>query len=131
MSDPITSPVVVPAAPVPSADVKSGWRTTELFLAVLALGALGWALQQTVSYIPTILSTPGMPAWAAPIGVLAPVGLGWLIKLVIGEYNSLRTQLKISALPDSISTSDTLNAVAAGAAAATGNVSATLAAGNG
>jgi hypothetical protein len=89
MADPITQPNPT-ATPV-----KSGLQTTELYVCVLVLGGLGWAIQSLIGMIPTIAQTPGMPPWAAPLMSLAPIALGYVAKLVASEYASLRTQLKL------------------------------------
>lgn len=117
----VTPVVATVVAPVPA--VKSGWKTTELYVAMLAMGGLGWALEETVKIIPAIASNPALPAWVAPILGLAPIGLGWLMKLTAGEYGQLRNELKLGSDPITA-------AIAAGAAAANAPADATLAAGN-
>ncbi len=116
MSDP-TSPA--PVQPPVTPATKPGWKTTEMWAAMLAMGAIGWALKETISVIPAIASNPALPAWAAPILSLAPIGLGWLLKLTAGEYGQLRNDLKLGSDP-------TLAAIAAGAGAASASVTTTI-----
>lgn len=94
-----------------------------MWVAMLALGGLSWTLEELVKVLPTIAQNPALPAWAAPIFTLAPVGIGFLMKLVVGQYGKLRTDLKIAHV-------DAAAAVAAGATAANADAAATLAAGN-
>jgi hypothetical protein len=94
---PAPSTVIVnPPPPV----VKSGWRTSEAWIAMFLLGMLTWALQQLLSILPTLAADPAMPGWIIPIFSLAPVGIGWLMKLVWAKYAELRHQLKLAALGD-------------------------------
>jgi hypothetical protein len=86
----------VPAAPAP-ADVKPGIKTTELYLAVLGLGALIWCLKDLVAMLPAIAATPGIPGWAVPLLGIAPAGVSWVIAKLVGEYGQLRAQLKLGA----------------------------------
>ena len=132
MPDPIAlAPAAAPApaappaavAPVAAPAVKSGWKTTELYAAMVAMGAIGWALEEIVRMLPTIAQNPAIPPWVAPILGLAPIGLGWLMKLVASEYGQLRNELKLGS-------ADAPAAVAAGAVAASADPAATLAAGN-
>ncbi len=100
-TDLAVAPTAAPTPPVPAAPALApGWKTTEMYAAVLAMGAIVWALQEVVRMLPVLASTPGMPAWAAPILALAPVGLGWLLKLTAGEYGKLRGALKLGAGDD-------------------------------
>lgn len=78
----------------------SGLKTTEMWLAMLLLGALAWLGHQLVMLLPTILATPGIPAWVAPIGSVAVVGLGWVMRLVVAEYTKARVALKLDANSD-------------------------------
>lgn len=89
MADPVPA---APAAPT----LSPGWKTTEFYVAMLALGALLWLLQSLVGLIPTIAAMPGVPPWAIALLGLAPVALGWVIKLVAGQYGSLRRDLKLA-----------------------------------
>jgi len=123
MADPTPAAPATLTVDQTGATVKSGWKTTELYAALIAMGAIGWALQEIVRMIPTIAQNPALPPWAAPILGLAPIGLGWLMKLVASEYGQLRNELKLGS-------ADAPAAVAAGAVAASADPAATLAAGN-
>lgn len=116
MPDPI---VVVP-------EVKSGWKTTELYVVMLLLGGLGFLIEQLLPLIGTIAANPAMPPWAAAVVPLAIGLLGWAGKAVAAEYIKSRAALKLGA-PVTV---DVTAAVAAGASAAVAGQAATLAAAN-
>jgi len=115
------APEAAPAE-APHAEIRSGWKTTEAWLAMLLLGGLAAAGQQLITALPTILANPAIPPWVAPIGPIAVVGLGWVMKLVVSEYTKSRVALKLGVDPDVAA------AVAAGAAAAKADPASTLAA---
>lgn len=108
MADPVPA---VPAAPAP--DVKSGFKTTELYLSMLLLAGLGAVIEQLIPLIPTITSTPGMPVWAGAVVPIAIGALGWAGKGIASEY--LKTRLALKLPTPQV---DVTAAVAAGAAAA-------------
>jgi hypothetical protein len=128
MTDPIApvpptgSPLYAPVEP-PHAEIRSGWKTTEAWLAMLLLGGLATVVEQLINALPAIMATPGLPAWIAPIVPVAVVGLGWVMKLVVAEYTKSRVALKLG-------NPDVTAAIAAGAAAAAAGQAATLAKGN-
>lgn len=133
MTDPIApipptgSPLYAPGGSVPveppHAEIRSGWKTTEAWLAMFLLGALATVLEQLINALPAIMATPGMPAWVAPIVPVAIIGLGWTMKLVVNNYTKARVALKLG-------NPDVIGAVAAGAVAAVAGQAATLAKGN-
>ncbi len=119
------APVAAPTPAVPAAPaLKSGWKTTEAWLAMLALGGCGWVLQQLVAVLPELAKSPGVPSWAAAVIPIALVGVAWVAKLVVGEYGQMRKELKLGA------GDDVTNAVNAGAAVAIADSAATAAVGN-
>lgn len=87
------------AAVVAVAPLKSGWKTTELYLTVLLLGGLGTVIEQLTQMLPSIAASPGMPPWAAPLMALAPVLLGLIGKQVLTHYTEQRTALKLATTP--------------------------------
>lgn len=128
MPDPIVV-VAVPAVAVPVPvvpPVRSGLQTTELWVSMLLLGALGTVGEQLVQLIPVLLSNPALPPWVVMAVPAAILGLGWVMKLVHAEYVRSRVALKLPVPP----VIDVTAAVAAGAAAANAGQVATLAAGN-
>jgi hypothetical protein len=84
-----------PAAP----EIKSGWKTTEFWLVTVLLGVLAYALESLVTMLPTLLATPGLPVWAAPLDGVLTLVLGLLAKAVVGSYQKHRTELKLPADP--------------------------------
>jgi len=114
MSEPTSVPVAPAAPATPVAEVKSGWKTTEAWLAMMLLGVLSYAGQQLLTMLPTIIANPNMPAWVAPLGPVAIVGLGWVMKLIVNNYTKARVALKLGA-PDEAAVAA---AVQAGATAA-------------
>ena len=84
--------------PVATAAPVSGWQTSELWLSMLGLGALLWALHQFITELPAIAAAPGVPSWLTPVLGLAPIGLGWLVTQLTAKYQSLRVQLKLAHL---------------------------------
>lgn len=96
------APAAVPAAPA------SGLKSTELYVIMLALGALIYALQALIADLPALAALPGMPTWLVAVAAAAPVFLGLLVTFLAREYASFRTQLKLG----------TSAAATAGAAAA-------------
>lgn len=134
MSDPapVVSSATVSATPTSvtatstTPAVKSGFATTELYLAVVLLAGLAYAVQQLINILPSLAANPAIPPWAAALIPIAVTGLGFVAKLVVSEYTTLRGQLKLGASSDpSVS-----NAVTAGAAAQAGTDAAALAAVN-
>lgn len=122
MSDSTTpAPAVTPAAPI-----SAGWRSTELYLAVALLGGLGYAVQQLITILPTLALNPAIPPWAAALIPIAITGLGFVAKLVVSEYTTLRGQLKLGAAADP----SIAPAIAAGAVAQAATNDAALAAVN-
>lgn len=124
MADPVLPPpstVTVNPAPV-----KSGWQTTELWLAMFCLGMIGWAMQQLIAVLPTLAANPSLPTWALAMVPVAVGGLGWLVKLIWAKYGDLRNELKLAAMPDpAVAQAQNVGALLAGA-----DPSATLAAAN-
>lgn len=102
MADAPAAPTEVPTqpSPVPTPEVKSGLKTTELYVVVLAMGGLLYCLQELVSMLPSIAATPGIPGWAAALLGVVPIGLGYVIKLLAVKYAALRTQLKLGPTVD-------------------------------
>jgi hypothetical protein len=80
--------------------VKSGWQTTELYLAVALLAGLGYAAQQLIVILPTLAANPSLPPWVSMLIPVAVTGLGFVGKLIVSEYTKLRTQLKLDAGAD-------------------------------
>ncbi len=117
MTDPLVlapTTVLVPPAPTP---VKSGWKSSEGFAAMIALGAIGFALERILEILPAIAANPALPPWATPILAIAPIGLGWLMKKVAQNYGEIRRDLKIDASA-TLDQSQYQAAVAAGVAQA-------------
>jgi hypothetical protein len=112
--DPVAAPDAAVVAPLTAP--KSGWKTTEAWLAMFLLGVLSYAGQQLLTLLPVILSNPNMPPWVAPLGPIAIVGLGWVMKLIVNNYTKARVALKLGA-PSEAATAIT-TAVTAGATAA-------------
>lgn len=110
MPDPIV-PVLVVAPVAPASDLPAGWRTSELWLSTAGLGLLSTLIAFVISALPSLAANPSVPAWAAPLLVLAVTPLGYLAKRIIVEYNKGRVALKLPV-------ADVTAAVAAGAAAA-------------
>ncbi len=109
-----TPTVVAPAVAAPEAaapTVKSGWKTTEMYLVTLLLGGLVYGLHGLVEFLPSIASNPALPPWITPILSIAPIGLAWVMKLAVGEYNAHRKELKLAAI-----SVDAQSAIAAGQA---------------
>ena len=94
MADP--TPVVPAAAPV------SGWKSTEMWLAMLLLGGAVGLEQQVVTSLPAILASLSMPGWAAPLLALVPVALSFVLAKTTNAYTQARLDLKLAHL-DAIS----------------------------
>lgn len=109
-----------------SSGVSPGWKSTELYLSMFAMGAITWALTELIKLIPTLAANPAVPPWAVPLIGMAPVALAWLLKLAAGEYGLLRQTLKLGADSDP----SIAPAIAAGAAAQGATDAAALAAVN-
>ena len=86
------------ADPTPAPAPKSGWQTTELYLAMLALGMVGYGLHVVAGALPAIAATPNLPGWAAPLLGLTPLALTPIAGWVATKYASLRNELKIAHL---------------------------------
>lgn len=108
MADAI-APAAAPAAPA----VKSGWKTTELYLAMFACGALTYFGTDLTSIIKTLLANPALPPWVAPLAMLAPVICGGLIAQAVREYQKLRNELKLDATAPDVTAAQQAGDVAA------------------
>lgn len=88
-------------APVvaPSSDLKPGWQTTELWIAMVAIGVLVYALHMLAANLPALLAAPEIPVYVKPLAAVAPVVVGWLVQRLAAKYAELRTQLKLPADP--------------------------------
>lgn len=117
MSDPALAvvPTVAPAAaaPAPSA-LKSGFKTTELYLAMFACGALVYFGNDLIGIVHQLALNPSLPPWVAPLLSLAPVIISGLIVKAAAEYGKLRRDLKLG---DASAAAVTIAAKAGGAAA--------------
>lgn len=114
----------VPAAPAaPAVPVKSGWKTTELYVAMFACGALTYFGSDLIGIVKVLLANPALPPWVAPLAMLAPVLCGGLIAQAAREYGFLRNELKLG-------TADVTGAVQAGAVAVAASPAAVEAAAN-
>ena len=114
MSDaPIPAPLVPTIAPV-----RSGVKTTEMWLALFAMGGLTYAMEEVLKVLPTIAANPALPPWASPLLALAPIGIGYLMKVTAKNYCDLRRDLKLGEMNASAGAFDMKTAVAAGVAQA-------------
>ncbi len=84
-----------------STTVKSGWKTTELYLGLVGLSVLAWAIYDLGQLLPSIvksLSEGSNPILASVFGLATTglmAGLGWLSKQIVAHYMSVRLQLKL------------------------------------
>jgi hypothetical protein len=74
---------------------KPGWKTTELYLALAAVGALVWILQQLQTDLPAMLA--GGPTWAVGLVPMAQLGIGAAIAGLGKWYMDHRKELKLAA----------------------------------
>lgn len=87
--------------------MKPGWKTSEMYVALLGLFGLMWVLTGLLALLPEIVATipaSSNPAYAGLFGLgvtAATGGIGYLMKGLVTWYGDIRAELKLQpgALP--------------------------------
>lgn len=109
---------VVPPPVAAAPTLKSGWKTTEAYVTMLAMGGMTYVLEELLKIIPNIAQNPALPPWLAPLLTLAPMGIAYLLKLTAKNYTDRRTELKLGTSDTMYSEAEFQAALAAGIAQA-------------